>query len=242
MAPDVIWHIYSHLYWSSQDGGRNLLSSGEAAPTIGQVPCEFWADQPTFIFQSVAPDVIWHIYSHLYCSSRDGGRDLLSSGGRPYHVGRCPVSFKQIVQPSFFSQWLLTWFGTFTHSCTAPWGMAVGTCCLQGRQPLPWERSPVRFGQISLGIDFLGKSWDKGPSSLVLPRMVHHPWPVALDMIWHIYSHLYCSSRDGGRDLLSSGGSPYHGEGPLWVLSRLANLQYQDYIGVYTLISHQTIL
>ena len=44
-----------------------------------------------------------------------------------------------------------------------------------------------------------------GPSSLALPRMVHHPWPVALDVIWHIYSHLYCSSRDGGRDLPSSG-------------------------------------
>ena len=52
MVPlDVIWHIYSHLYCSSRDGGRDLPSSGEAVPTMGQVPCEFWADQPNFIFQ-----------------------------------------------------------------------------------------------------------------------------------------------------------------------------------------------
>ena len=97
------------------------------------------------------------------------------------------------------------WFGTFTCTCTAPWGMVVGTCHLQGRKPLPWGRSPVSFGQIGLGSVFQGKSWDKGPSSLALPRMVHHPWLVAPDMIWHIYSHLYCSSKDGGRDLPSSG-------------------------------------
>ena len=164
------------------------------------------------------------------------------------------------------------WFGTFTHTCTAPQRMVVGTCHLQGRQPLPWERCPVSFGQIGLGVVFQGKSWDKGPSSLVLPRMVHHWWPVAPDVIWYIYSHLYCSSRDGDRDLPSSGeaaptmgqvpcefwtdwpnfifqlshlltpvlllkewwkglaifrgGSPYHGAGLLWVLSRSANLHF----------------
>ena len=83
--------------------------------------------------------------------------------------------------------------------------MAAGTCHHQGRQPLPWGRSSVSFGQIGLGAVFQGKSWDKGPSSLALPRMVHHPWPVAPDVIWHIYSHLYCSSRDGGRNLPSLG-------------------------------------
>ena len=107
-------------------------------------------------------------------------------------------------------QQLQTWFGTFTHTCTAPQGMVVGTYCLQGRQPIPWERSPVSFGQISLGSVFQGKSWDKGPSSLALPRMVHHPWPAAPDMIWHIYLHLYCSLRDGGRDLPSWGESAVH--------------------------------
>ena len=58
----------------------DLLSSGDVALTMGQVPSQFQADWPTFIFQPVAPDVIWHIYLHLYCSSRDGNRDLPSSG------------------------------------------------------------------------------------------------------------------------------------------------------------------
>ena len=71
----------------------DLLSSGDVALMMGQVPCEFQGDQPTFIFQLVAPDVIWHIYSHLYCSLRDGGRDLLSSGGQPLPWERSPVSF-----------------------------------------------------------------------------------------------------------------------------------------------------
>ena len=83
--------------------------------------------------------------------------------------------------------------------------MVVGACHLQGRKPLPWKRSPVSFEQIGLGSVFQGKSQDKGPSSLALPRMVNHKWPAALDVIWHIYSHLYSSSRDGGRDLPSSG-------------------------------------
>ena len=44
------WHIYSHLYCSSRDGGRDLPSSVEAAPTMGKVPCEFWADWPGLSF------------------------------------------------------------------------------------------------------------------------------------------------------------------------------------------------
>ena len=93
VAPDVIWLTYSHLYCSSRDGGRDLQSSWEAAPTMGQVPCELRADQPTFIFQLVAPDMIWHIYSHLYCSSRDGGRDLLSSGKAAPTMEKVPCEF-----------------------------------------------------------------------------------------------------------------------------------------------------
>ena len=58
----------------------DLLSSGDVAPNVGQVPCEFHADWPTLIFQPAAPDMIWHIYSCLYCSLRDSGRDLPSSG------------------------------------------------------------------------------------------------------------------------------------------------------------------
>ena len=93
-ALDVIWHIYSHLYCSLRDGGRDLLSSGEAAPTMGQVPCEFWVDRPNFIFHPVALDVIWHIYSHLYCSLRDGGRDLPSSGEAAPTMGKVCCEFQ----------------------------------------------------------------------------------------------------------------------------------------------------
>ena len=64
---------------------------------MGQVPCEFWVDRPNFIFQPVAPDVIWHIYSHLYCSLRDGGKGLaIFMGCCPLWWGRYPVSFEQI--------------------------------------------------------------------------------------------------------------------------------------------------
>ena len=78
-APDMIWHIYFSQRCFKGVLGMDLLSSGDVAPNMGQVPCEFQADQPAFIFQPAAPDVIWHIYSHLYCSLREGGRNLPSS-------------------------------------------------------------------------------------------------------------------------------------------------------------------
>ena len=62
-APDMIWHIYSSQHCFKGVLGMDLLSSGDVALTMGQVPCEFSADWPTFIFQLVAPDMIWHIYS-----------------------------------------------------------------------------------------------------------------------------------------------------------------------------------
>ena len=60
---------------------------------MGPVPCEFRADWPSFIFQPVAPDVIWHIYLHMYCSLRDGGRDLPSSGEAAPTMGKVPCEF-----------------------------------------------------------------------------------------------------------------------------------------------------
>ena len=107
-APDVIWHIYLHLYCSLRDGGRDLPCSGEAVPTMGQVPCEFRGDWPNFIFPPVAPDMIWHIYSGRHCFKGVLGMDLLSSGDVAPNMGRSPVSFEEIGQTSFFSQWLLT--------------------------------------------------------------------------------------------------------------------------------------
>ena len=99
-----------------------------------------------------APDVIWHIYLHLHCST----------------------------------------------------GKVVGNCHLQGMLHSPWGRSLwvlSRLAQIQL---FRG-SWVKGPSSLALLKTVPHQWPVALVVIWHIYSCLACSSEDSARDLPSSG-------------------------------------
>ena len=49
-ASDVIWHIYSHLHCSTGDDGRESPSLGDVALTMGQVPCEFWADWQRFIF------------------------------------------------------------------------------------------------------------------------------------------------------------------------------------------------
>ena len=62
VAPDMIWHIYSGQHCFKGILGMDLLSSGDDALTILQVLCEFQGDQPTFIFQPAAPDMIWHIY------------------------------------------------------------------------------------------------------------------------------------------------------------------------------------
>ena len=93
MALVVIWQIYSCLACSSEDSARDLPSSGKVVLGQGQVPCEFQADWPTFIFQLVAPDVNWHIYSHLYCSSRNGSRDLPSLGEAAPTMGQVSCEF-----------------------------------------------------------------------------------------------------------------------------------------------------
>ena len=266
-APDMIWHIYLHLYCSSRNGSRDLPSSGKAAPTMGKVPCEFWADwlgcsfsgeelrqgsfQPcpaqdgassmagsswhdlvhllwavllqggfrygpavsgdvalmmgqvpcefwgdrsTFIFQPVAPDVIWHIYLHLYCSLRDCGRDLPSSGEVAPTMGQVPCEFPAD-QPNFIFQ------------LAAPdmiWHIYSRQCSFKG----------------DLGMDLLSS----GDDALTMGQVPCEFWadqptfifqPAAPDVIWHIYSHLHCSSRDGGRDLRSSGkAAPTMGKVP----------------------------
>ena len=96
----MIWHIYSGQHCFKQVLGMDLVSSGDVAPTMGQVPCEFRPDRPTFIFQPAAPDMIWHIYSHLYCSLRVGGKDLLSSRVEALTMGKVPCEFRAD-QPGF---------------------------------------------------------------------------------------------------------------------------------------------
>ena len=71
----------------------DLPSSGDITLTMGQVPCEFQADRPTFIFQPVAPDVIWHIYSGQHCFKGVGGMDLLSSGDVALTMEQVPCEF-----------------------------------------------------------------------------------------------------------------------------------------------------
>ena len=80
VAPDVIWHIYSGQCCFKGVLSMDLLSSGDVTLTMGQVPCEFQAHWQTFIFQSAAPDMIWHIYSGQCCFTRDGAIHFSSSG------------------------------------------------------------------------------------------------------------------------------------------------------------------
>ena len=69
---DVIWHIYSHLHCSMGDGGRELVSSGEAAPTMGKVSCKFRADQPgcSFSWEELRQG------SFQPCSAQDGASSM----------------------------------------------------------------------------------------------------------------------------------------------------------------------
>ena len=128
-VPDVIWHIYSHLHCSTGDGGRELTSSGEAAPTMGQVPV--CSEQIQFFRGS-------QVKGH---SSLALLRMCLNNG-----------------------QWLWLWFGTFTHAWPAPRRIVLGMYNLQGRWFLVTGKSPVSFKQIGLGSVFRG-IWAKGLSS-----------------------------------------------------------------------------
>ena len=76
-APNVIWHIYLHLYCSLKDGGRDLPSSGEAAPTMGKVPCEFWTDQPRFPFSGEE----LRQGSFQPCPAQDGASSMAGGSG-----------------------------------------------------------------------------------------------------------------------------------------------------------------
>ena len=154
-APDVIWHSYSHLYCSSRDGGRDLLSSGEAATTMGQVPCEFWADWPTFIFQPVAPDVIWHIYSGQCCFKGVLGMDLLSWGDVTLMMGKVPLwVLSRLAKLHFSASGSWHDLAHLILPVLLQWGFYVWTCSLEGMLLSLWWRSPVSFEQISLGVVF----------------------------------------------------------------------------------------
>ena len=82
-------------------GGMDLPSSGDASLIIPQVPSEFRANRPTFVFQgkmsrgSAAPRGLGVWACRL-------------QGVMSYPWPRSPVSFEWIGQPSFFSRYPVT--------------------------------------------------------------------------------------------------------------------------------------
>ena len=175
VAPDMIWHIYSGQCCFKGVLGMDLLSSGDVALMMGQVPSEFWADQPNFIFQLVTPDMIWHIYSHLYCFSRDGGRDLWSSEEAAPTMGKVPCEFR------------IDWPGC--------------SFSVEELRQGSFQPCPAQDGASSMA----------GGSRCDLAHLLT---PVLLIKGWWQGLAIF---REG---------SPYHGAGPLWVLSRSANLYF----------------
>ena len=153
----MIWHIYSGQCCFKGVLGMNLLSSGDVALMKRQVPCEFRGNWPTFIFQLVAPDVIRHIYSHLYCSSRDHVRYLPSSGEAAPTMGQVPSEF-QGDQPTFIFQ------------PAAP-DMIQHIYCGQGGRYGPAIFRGCCTHQWTCG----GPSPDQGTSPLKMASGWHHP-------------------------------------------------------------------
>ena len=91
----MIWHIYSGQRCFQGVGGMDLPSSGDASLIIPQVPSEFRANRPTFVFQGKM--------SRGSAASRGMGVWACRlQGMMPYPWPRSPVSFEQIGQPSFF--------------------------------------------------------------------------------------------------------------------------------------------
>ena len=185
----MIWHIYSHLYCSSRDGGRDLPSSVEAVPTMGQVPCEFRADWANFIFQSVAPDVIWYIYSGQHCFKGVLGMDLLSSGDVALTMGQFPCESRP--------DW-----PTFIFQLEAPdmiWHIYSGQCCFTGDGDIHLSSS----GEVLLGLGKVpcesGKDhtkhwgsypWDvcQGPRPLKIESGRMEQWNVVSSYVtWTLY-------------------------------------------------------
>ena len=222
----MIWHIYSGQYCFKGVLGMDLLSSGDVALTMGQVSCEFWADWPTFIFQPAGPDMIWHIYLHLYCSSRNGGSDLPSSGRQPLPWGRFPVSFGQIGQTSFSESGSLH---DFSHLLTPVlllkgWWHWLAVC--RGGQPLPWGRSPVSFEQISLCVVFQGRvetrAFQPCPAQDGASSMGGGSGCDLAHLLWAAL--LQGGFRYG--PAVFKGWCPHDWAGPLWVSRRSANLYF----------------
>ena len=167
-------------------------------------PVSFGADRPTFIFQPAAPDVIWHIYLHLYCSSKYGGRDLPSSGEEAHTMGKVPCEF-WADQPGFSFSGKELRQGSFQ-----PWTAQDGASSMAGSSgcDLAHLLTPV----------LLLEGWWKGlaifrggsPYYGQVPCEFQANQPTfifqlaAPDVIWHIYSRHRCFTGDGDMHLPSS--------------------------------------
>ena len=157
-------------------GGVGLPSSGGDALPIPQVPSEFRANRPTFVFQgkmsrgSAAPRGLGVWACRL-------------QGVMSYPWPRSPVSFDRPTfifgsasNLRFFSRFIgqlphgpavlcfphhpqvpsefranrptFVFQGKMSRGSAAPRGMGVWTCRLQGVMPYPWPRSPVSFERI----------------------------------------------------------------------------------------------
>ena len=91
----MIWHIYSGQHCFKGVAGVDLPSSGDATLTMAQVPSEFRANRPTFVFQGKM--------SRASAAPRGlGVWACRLQGVMSYPWPRSPVSFEPIGQPSFF--------------------------------------------------------------------------------------------------------------------------------------------
>ena len=204
-ALDVIWHIYLHLHCKMGDGGRDLPSSGEESPTMGQVPCEFWADWPNFIFQPVALDVIWYIYSGQCCFKEVEGIDPPSSGDVALTMGQVPL-------------WVLSRLAKLHFSASSSWcelAHLIRPALLQGGfsyGPAVFRRCCPHHGA--------GPMW-------VLRRLTHLHFSASGS--WHDLAYLlWAVLLQGGwryGPAILRGCCPHHWAGHLGVLRRLANLR-----------------
>ena len=88
----MIWHIYSGQRCFQGVGGMDLPSSGDASLIIPQVPSEFRANRPTFVFQG----------KMSRASAAPRGLGVPSSGGDVLPMAKVPWSFEPIGQPAVF--------------------------------------------------------------------------------------------------------------------------------------------
>ena len=169
--------------------------------------------------------------------------DLLFSGDVALYHGAGPLWVSsRLVKLQFFSQRILRHdLVTFTQHLSL---LLERWCIVKGLAIFRTWGSTFTMRQVAASSEFqadwtwvlvfqgmLPSTWDKGPLSNLradLPRMVHLSMASAApDMIWHIYFGQCCFKVVLGMDLLFSGDVTLTMEpGPLWVLSRSANLHF----------------